>query len=387
MRDSFEKSANQADPLGWFTGPLFPLLLAIVAAVQGVVMTFALWNHWSRPGLQLVAVVLFLVAGVLTSRAIRPNRAAFGPREAAPVVVVLLFGLWVSAAGTVGGSVQVEHWWATIAVGLILAGFAPFISARHQIGYAVPVVMITAGIASGLYRDSESVWPWGVEIVISVTPLVIAVVASVTFASSVVGRTSVLLDTDRPPEPHPRASVDPPEYASTSVEHPLTGSTFARVNAQVEPFLRRVADAGYVTADDRALAAELAHSLRSDLVNAANSSWLDAIAQRSGLVVSDPARLAEQMGDAQRTALRGLLQAVIHTTVVDKDSLFIELRAGDNGAIAVALSLNVDLPEGRRMMLLAPYYLTLQTTVENLSWQDGRTMLVKFQIPAPPVAS
>jgi len=50
----------------------------------------------------------------------------------------------------------------------------------------------------------------------------------------------------------------------------------------------------------------------------------------------------------------------------------------------VALSLDVDLPEGRRILMLAPYYLTLKTTVDNLSWADGRSLLFKFQIPADP---
>ena len=47
----------------------------------------------------------------------------------------------------------------------------------------------------------------------------------------------------------------------------------------------------------------------------------------------------------------------------------------------MALSLDLDLPEGRRTMMLAPYYLTLQTAVKDLSWDPSRE-LIKFQFPA-----
>jgi hypothetical protein len=66
---------------------------------------------------------------------------------------------------------------------------------------------------------------------------------------------------------------------------------------------------------------------------------------------------------------------------VDSQSLLIELRAHADGSTAVALSLEVDLPEGKRIVMLAPYYLTLKDTVENLSWSDGRSVMFTFRIP------
>jgi hypothetical protein len=155
-----------------------------------------------------------------------------------------------------------------------------------------------------------------------------------------------------------------------------------RRSADVVPFLRAIAESGTISDSDRALAGQLARELRADLVTTTNRSWLDSVAAESGLVVNDPTRLADRMNNAQRAALRGLLLAAMDTPVVDRDSLLIELRARPDGSTAVAISLDVDLPEGRRLMLLAPYYLTLGTTVDNLRWDDGRSTLLRFQIPA-----
>ena len=35
----------------------------------------------------------------------------------------------------------------------------------------------------------------------------------------------------------------------------------------------------------------------------------------------------------------------------------------------------------RRLLLIAPYYLTLKTTVDDLSWDDGPSLMLKFSIP------
>ena len=67
--------------------------------------------------------------------------------------------------------------------------------------------------------------------------------------------------------------------------------------------------------------------------------------------------------------------------MVDRRTLLIELRAQPDGSTAVALSIDIDLPEGRRLVLLAPYYLTLKTTVADLTWDDGRNLLMRFRIP------
>ncbi|MDQ1555896.1 MAG: hypothetical protein QOI02_898, partial [Actinomycetota bacterium] len=92
-------------------------------------------------------------------------------------------------------------------------------------------------------------------------------------------------------------------------------------------------------------------------------------------------RLADRMNENPRAALRGLLVEVTESPGVPIESVSVEIRGERDGSTAVALSMDVNLPEGRRVMLLAPHYLTLKTTVDDLSWDDGRSLLLQFRIP------
>jgi hypothetical protein len=156
--------------------------------------------------------------------------------------------------------------------------------------------------------------------------------------------------------------------------------TLAQLTARAAPFLERIAEAGVVTPEERALAGQLARRIRDDLVTQSYVTWLESIAEKSRLVVVDPDRRAKQMDPAQRTALRALLQAILDTPGTDAGSLLVELRAARDGATAVGVSLDITLPEGRRTMHLAPYYLPLGTAVDDLR-VDRDLLGVTFRIP------
>jgi hypothetical protein len=290
-----------------------------------------------------------------------------------PALVVAGLGFLMSAAGANGGTVDAGGWWASIALAITLASFAPYSSAKHLVLYAIPTLVLVLVVGGRLFVREDDPWRWG-KLVIVVAPVIVASVAAAVFCTTTVrGISSLLGDL-------PAADASAEEKRDSAVRR--ENATIARTSAQVVPFLRSIADVGAITESDRTLAAQLARQLRADLVTTSNRSWLDTVAQESGLVVSDPARLADRMNQGQKAALRGMLVAVMDNPVVDRDSLLIELRAQSDGSTAVAFSLDVDLPEGRRLMLLAPYFLTLKTTVDNLSWADGRSMLFEFQIPA-----
>jgi hypothetical protein len=374
MRESWSVSPQRADPLSWFTGPHLPLLLGVGAVAQGAVSAFSLWNQWGNPWLQIAALPLFLLAGFVTSVWTRANRPDLGNRRAFLALGIALVGFLVSAAGTAGGTVQAEHRWGAIGVAMILGSFAPFASARQMLGYAAPALLVVGAFGSAATADGGDRWHIGARVVIAVAPVLIATIASVVFAVSLVDRI-LLLSRDI-------ADSGDPLVESAWGEIGVQSESLSRVQAQVAPFIRSIARNGVITDADRTLAAQLARELRADLVRAANSSWLDTVARETGLVVNDATGLADRMDEAQRAALQGLLRAVMDTPVVDRESLMIDLRAQPDGSTAVAVSLDVDLPEGRRILMLAPYYLTLKTTVDNLSWAGGRSMLFKFQIPA-----
>ena len=374
MPSSWTKSPQEVDPLSWFAGPRLPIVLAIVGVVQGGAITALYWQFWSNVVLQFLAMPLFLAAGFLIAFWTQPHRPQLGARHAAVALLVSSLGLILSAAGTINSTVPVEQWWPGIVLGVTLASLAPYSSARQVIVYSVPAIVVVGIVGTAVFSSISTFWPPLGILVISAGPVLVAGVASVVFCYTVVDRTQAHLDTS--------AGVEEVYPATEALDEVKETGSIARVSARVAPFLAGIADAGVITPADRALAAQIARGLRSELVLAANSSWLDIVARESGMVVSDPARLADGMNEAQRSALRGLLVAAMDSPVVDRRTLLIELRGQPDGSTAVALSIDVDLPEGRRLLLFAPYYLTLKTTVDNLSWDDGRSLSLNFRIPA-----
>jgi hypothetical protein len=373
MRSTWSQSPQEVDPLSWFAGPRLPLVFSIAAIAQGVVITFLYWNDWSSVALQFVAMPFFLISGWLTGMYAQPNRPRLGARQAALALLIASLGLVISAIGTVGSVTLVQQWWPGIALGVALASLAPYSSARQMVAYSIPTVIAVAVVGSLVFSSITNFWPPVGIVVIAVGPVVVAAVASVVFCFTVVERTLAFLETSAGNE-EVYTAIEP----LTEIEE--KGSV-ARMSARVAPFVEKVARSGMITPSDRAFAAQIARRLRTELVTATNRSWLDVVAHETGMVVSDPGRLADRMNESQRAALRGLLLVALDSAVVDKDTLLIELRARQDGSTAVALSIDVDLPEGRRLLLIAPYYLTLKTTVDDLSWDDGRRLLLQFRIP------
>jgi hypothetical protein len=241
-----------------------------------------------------------------------------------------------------------------------------------MVAYSIPTVVAVA-VVGWLVFSSITFWPALAIIIIAAGPVVVAAVASIVFCYTVVARTLAFLETS--------AGIEEAYVAAEPLTEVEQKGSIARVSARVAPFIERIAASGTITPSDRAIAAQIARRLRTELVTATNRSWLDVVAHENGMVVSDPGRLADRMNESQRAALRGLLLEALDSAVVDMDTLLIELRAQQDGSTAVALSIDVDLPEGRRLLLLAPYYLTLKTTVDDLSWDDGRSLLLQFRIP------
>ena len=373
MTSVWRKSPQDVDPLSWFTGPRMPIAFSIAAVLLGIAITIIYWDSWSSPLLQFLAMPFFLAAGWVTALSAQPNRPRFRLRNAAGILALASAGLIVSAFGTYGGTLPIAQWWASIALSVTFVGIAPYCTPRKQLICSIPLIVFSGIVGWIVFSSQTDYWPPAALITIAIGPVTIGAAGGVVFGYTVVSRTLALLDTS--------AGVE--EFYSTSDDSDADQQRdrIARMSARVAPFLEGVAAAGTITAENRALAAQLARRLRTELVTVTSQSWLDTVARESGMIVSDPGHLADSMNESQRTALRALLVAVIESTTVDRRTLLIELRAQPDGSTAVALSIDVDLPEGRRLVLLAPYYLTLKTTVEDLSWDDGRSLLMRFKIP------
>ena len=366
-------SAQQVDPLSWFTGPLLPLVLSGAILVYSTGMVVAHWGITDRPLLQVIAIVLCTSTGVIMHLATRPLRQHIGMLIGAMALAPTVIGMLVSAFGYAGTSLPVEQWWAPGTLALAFASLAPYIDVRRVLvlGSTATVVAVLGSLA--ILTPGDYSWGVvGVSLIMAYPPL-LGLAATVVFSWAVVTTMLRLLENQS------RVMV-PGQTVKDDATAQFERNTVAQLTSRAVPFLQSIAAVGQITAADRALAGQLARRLRDDLVTQSNLSWLESVASESRLVVVDPGRLARRMNQAQRTALRAMLRAILDTPGTDSGSLMVDLRDGADGTIAVGVSLDMALPEGRRIMHLAPYYLTLKTAVSDLTIKTRDLLSLSFRI-------
>jgi hypothetical protein len=371
-RDYLHLSAQDVDPLSWFAGPALPRTFAVLTFIYGMIATIADWNDIPTPAAQVVAVVLMTSSLVALDLFTRPTSARFDNTRLAVTLAPAWLAITVSALWQKDDPVQIEQWWASLGLGIVLGAIGPYISVV-RVWFVSITSMVLAGVLSVIvFLPSQTFWPPVSLVLIGIVSVGLGLAAGTAINLAIVPR---LL----------RWAADERERASDAVgnvdEVDPTPTDLDILAARVAPFIESVAVAGVVTEIDRSVAAQLARGLRDDLVTRANRSWLDTIARDQPLTVLDPEHRAEGMRMPQRAALRGLLMAVFENPALDRSSVLIELRGREDGSTAVALTMDLDLPEGRRVMLLAPYYLTLKTTVHDLSWDSGKLLGLTFQLP------
>ncbi len=371
--DALRTSPQQIDPLSWITRPWVSLSFALIALAYGLTATGLIWTVSETPWLDVIGVLFVFAACLYVQLITRPLQPTFGPRRAILPFGLALIGLAFTTWASMSSAVPVHNWWGPVGLGLLIATCAPYSTVPQVIGYGF-VLAVATGISTWLaFVGRDDPWTGFSSIVITCSSIVVGTVATSVFSYAVVSRTQRLLAGAGIP-------VAPNEAARVEAARRAELSTLARLGSRVAPFLESIAESGEVTTEDRALAGQLARRLRSDLVTHANRSWLDSIALNERIYVVDPDHRADRMNTAQRAALSGLLLAIAQDPATDTGSLFIELRGQPDGSTAVALSIDIELPEGRRVMMLAPYYVALKATVNEISWDPVHDLL-KFRVP------
>lgn len=370
-RRYFLTSAQQVDPLSWFTGPYLPLAFSGLIFVFGTLMTALTWNLSDRPWLQLAGLWLCVIAALVIHLRTRRLQPALGWGTGVLVLATATAGTLLSAIDYQGTDLNLGLWWGPAGPALILLSLSPYLPARRiwVLGLGTTVATVALSFAI-LYPVNDFQGPL-TTIAVFAYPMAMATVAATVFSYSIVSTMIPMLES-------PSRLMVPGQRLRDAAVEEAERESLARLTSRAAPFLERVAESGRVEPSDRALAGQLARRLRDDLVTQASESWLDTVAGSSRLVVVDPDRLARRMDAAQRTALLAMLRAVLDLPETDAGSLLIELRKSPDGSTAVAVSMDMSLPEGRRIMHLAPYYLTLRTAVADLEFDRDR---LTFRIP------
>jgi hypothetical protein len=350
-----------------------PLAFAVFVLIFGLGSIVITQAQVAHPWLDSASVILIVGACLFVQTRSGPLRGDFRPIEIAIGIALCLAGLGVSTWSNVDSTLHIQYWWAPVGVAVFIATMGPYSSARAVIAYGSGFTVVTAIAGFIAFMAPESIWPPISTIVIAMNVVIVATVATAVFCYVLVSHTQRTLAMQS-------IAVEPSSSRRDDAVSRVEKRTVARLGARVAPFLEELAESGTVTDADRALAGQLARKLRTDLVQQANRSWLDRIAENGRIFIVDPDQRAEHMNHAQRSALRGLVFAVLRNPATDAGSLFIELRGQEDGSTAVAVSVDLDLPEGHRTMLLAPYYLALKSTVDGMRYEPARELL-RFNLP------
>lgn len=374
---SLTLSPQSVDPLSWFIRPFLPVTFAIAMAVVGTAFVIGTLQEFASPVHQFFAVLCFALACLAIHRPAKPRLEPFLARHAVLPLALAWVGVSASGLGVSGSDGDITRWWAPIGVALVLAALAPFNSAVLLAWFGLLCTVVCSTVAVLAFGHSaDSGWPMLTIVVIAALTPLQATVATVLFSSFVVDR--VLRWSSLPIQATLGAdqTLDFSQWNAESDELKL-------LSDRVLPFIEQVADGGFVSLRDRTVSAELAREVRDELLKTVDRSWLESLASGHRLKVLDPGNRAAQMTLAQRGAVRSLIMAVLDSEALVPDTLSIELRDSADGGVAVGLSMRLDLPEGKRMMLLAPYYLTLQATVDDLVLDDRDQLSMRFRIPPP----
>lgn len=367
-------SPQRADPLTWIIGFNLPLAAAITGAAGGVAVAAIVAPAGAHTGFILGATALVVAACLIVVLAGRPREPFVRPVQAVPPVLLGLASITISALAHRGSTVEVGHWSGPIGYCLVLLALVPYSSALMTAAYGLAGAVASGIFAQWAFPDPDAP-PLGILIAGATLPFNVGI-AGACFTAMVVAAVTRwrALPYDREERSDSAAA-----FASRLREH---GTPMA-IGDDVTGLLRRAAETGRITAKDRSDAAALAEGIRADLVRAADRSWLEAIPQHRQLIVEDPENAANRMTREQRATIHALIVGALESPVVADEVLRIELRPLDDGTTAVALSMNITLPEGRRVMMLAPYFVSLKASVDDFEWAGGEQLRMRFKLPPP----
>lgn len=377
MSSTWRSSPHDLDPLSWITGSPVAKVLGGLSVLYGVISVAFIAGNMSTIGLEWSAVVLFALATLTITRSVRPGSARLrGVRAAAPValgwVAVILSG-W----GYAGRGLTLDFWWAPISLALILVALAPYSSPLRVILVGALSCLVTVAVILLAFSEDASSWPSISKVVVGISSVALGTVAGASFAFQVVWR--IKKWATLPPGPALSSGV-----LGEAAKLRILRQELEQVGDRSLPLLRRVASTGEITDADRQEASDLSRTLRTELVDRSNGSWLDTLASQLNLSIIDPERRAESMSAQQRTALYGMLRASGQASPESMPQQVIELRADPDGSTAVAIMTDIDLPEGRRVKLMAPHYLELTAVADDLALDAGKKFNVRFRLPPNP---
>ena len=369
----WSRSLWDSDPLSWFTTPNLPLAAVGLTLVHSAVMLGPLSQAGSRPGMQSAAVGFAVLSMLWVHVMTRPRRSAFTVGRAFVALALASTAFVLSALGYSGEPFTLELWWAPLALSLLLFAMVPYSSAARLAMFGAVLLAVVTTVTLVFVVPDNTIWPPFAIVAITLFPIVIGGVGAVVMIRSI---TVALTRWSERPLAKPTGGLEDDGLVSA-----VNSATRVRI-APATAFIASVLERGVVTAGDVMRSSALAARLRSELTAEVGRTWIERVAEGRAIVIDDPERLADHLDVAQRTAVRALLDALLGPVMPQYGSARVELRRTSRGAIKVGLRIISTLPEGRRETFLAPYYVSLRSTVDTLRWSTGPVTAVEFEVAA-----
>ena len=370
------RSPQQVDPLGALSSRPVTALAAVAAVVYATVSTVVTRDEIVMPAAAVGALVALGAAGVVLVLASSPLRAPLTRSAVSGVVVLGSIAAVLAAVASAGHNSMVRDDWASLAVGLLLVGLAPY---RPALDLVVAGLVSAAVLTVIVLVESEAFLtdvPVLVFVVVAVTPVLALSLAGASFSAAfttLVERWIAGASSAR------QASAD--EFRS-SVARSVQQDRVTILNRDVAPFFGDVVAAGVVTEADVERARRISADLRSTMVAEADRSWLEQVladpSTRVSGVVVDVGRAAGRMTAAHRTSLRALLVAFGESDSVRPDTVRIELEQGldtEEERVEARISVATASSESVVRHRLAPYLAVVRIVFDDLQVDPAPPLL------------
>jgi hypothetical protein len=373
----WRRSANEVDTLSWLTASLVTAWVPLLIVSLGAGAVLLGGQGADAPAYQWAAVIVAALAATAIHVAARPTRSRFGTATAIIVAVLASSAVLISGWGIAHGAPDAAHelvpelWWAPVAVALVVMSLSPFVPGRVFLPAGAMVAGASVLGAAFATEPLAAISP-GAEVVIAASSPLFALIGGTFLTRSLIEevqgwRMGIMGTLALAPSREKAVAI-----VDRTTEGALTGDAL--------PFLRAIAEGATVDAATRAQAARLAADLRTALIDRAGSGWLGAVVTTRPVHVTDPHQLADRVSLDQRAAIVALIDGVFSDETAGVYAARLELAPGGEGQVAVALTLDLELPEGRRTAALAPYYLSAKSVVRDISWTNGRSLVVRFGV-------
>ncbi len=397
MNSWWRRSAVDVDTLSWLTSNIVTAWVALAVIAFGLGAMLLGTQAGPRPVLQLIAIMIMTGAAWLVHAGAHPRHARFGRGRGAAVHTLAALAVVMSAAALVdrppivpaldsalgvvlplaiGAPFGFDVWWAPVCAALVVMASSPFIEGRTFVPGALLVAATTALAAAVVSFDVRGTVEVA-DVVIATSSPLFAVIGGATLTRTLVGAVEQWRGG--------RLASTPAADAVEPVIDVVDRITSGRFSGAVVPFLERMLTATTVSPRERRMAGRLAADVRSALVRHGDQSWLAEHLAGRPVYLADPFRLADTITVDQRGAIVALIDGLFDDPEAGVFAARLDLEPAVDDAVAVALTVGLQLPEGRRTAVLAPYYLSVKSVVRHIEWHNGETLLVTFAVDSEAV--